>query len=77
MVTRRKFATATSGAVTMLALGALRPAFAQSRKPLRFAVGPFLPSAEDTRKAFGPVFAHVAKELGVDRKSTRLNSSHT
>ncbi len=68
MVTRRKFATATSGAVTMLALGALRPAFAQSRKPLRFAVGPFLPSAEDTRKAFGPVFAHVAKELGVEHE---------
>lgn len=36
---------------------------AQSRR-LRFGVGPFLPTAEDTRRAFTPLFAHLAKELG-------------
>ncbi|WP_193466535.1 phosphate/phosphite/phosphonate ABC transporter substrate-binding protein [Roseateles puraquae] len=36
---------------------------AQSRK-LRFGVGPFMPTAEDTRKAFLPLFAHIAKSLG-------------
>jgi len=36
--------------------------FAQARK-LRFGVGPFMPTAEDTRKAFLPLFAHIAKSL--------------
>jgi phosphonate transport system substrate-binding protein len=38
--------------------------FAVAQKPLRFGVGPFLPTAEDTRKSFTPLFAHLAKELG-------------
>jgi phosphonate transport system substrate-binding protein len=29
-------------------------------------VGPLLPSAEDTKKAYTPIFAHLAKQLGVD-----------
>jgi phosphonate transport system substrate-binding protein len=49
------FAAATSG----------MPALAQKSK-LKFAVGPLLPNPEDTKKAFGPVFAYLAKELGVD-----------
>jgi phosphonate transport system substrate-binding protein len=40
-----------------------RRVFAQSRK-LRFGVGPFLPTAQDTRTAFTPLFAHLARQLG-------------
>lgn len=39
------------------------PALAQSA-PLRFAVGPFQPTAGDTRRAFSPFFAHLAQALG-------------
>jgi phosphonate transport system substrate-binding protein len=39
------------------------PALAQTT-PLRFAVGPFQPTAGDTRRAFAPFFAHLAKALG-------------
>lgn len=41
------------------------PAIAQAKK-MRFGVGPLLPSAEDTKRAYTPVFTHLAKELGVD-----------
>jgi len=58
---RRKFLAAASVAVT----GIFRPALAQGRR-LRFAVGPLLPTPEDTKKAFTPVFAHLAKALGAD-----------
>lgn len=37
---------------------------AQTRPPLRFAVGPFQPTAGDTRRAFEPFFAHLAEALG-------------
>ncbi len=49
-----------------VALGALlaTPALAQGRAPLRFAVGPFQPTAGDTRRAFEPFFAHLARTLG-------------
>lgn len=39
------------------------PALAQGA-PLRFAVGPFQPTAGDTRRAFAPFFAHLAQTLG-------------
>jgi phosphonate transport system substrate-binding protein len=39
-------------------------AAAQGRVPLRFAVGPFQPTAGDTRRAFEPFFAHLAATLG-------------
>lgn len=42
------------------------PAIAQGRRKLRFGVGPLLPSADDTKKAFTPIFAHLANELGAD-----------
>jgi phosphonate transport system substrate-binding protein len=61
-VSRRNFLS-IAGA---LALGTVLPyhvARAQSRK-LRCAVGPLLPSADDTRKAYTPIFAYLAKELG-------------
>jgi phosphonate transport system substrate-binding protein len=41
------------------------PAIAQTKK-MRFGVGPLLPNADDTKRAYTPVFAHLAKELDVD-----------
>jgi phosphonate transport system substrate-binding protein len=48
-------------ALPLAALAA--PALAQTT-PLRFAVGPFQPTAGDTRRAFAPFFAHLAQALG-------------
>lgn len=51
---------------SLLAAPLLLPALAraQSRAPIRFAVGPFQPTAGDTRRAFEPFFAHLAESLG-------------
>jgi phosphonate transport system substrate-binding protein len=62
--TRRSF----FGTAAALAAAVAAPMFsararAQSRK-LRFGVGPFLPSPEDTRKSYTPFFAYLAKEMG-------------
>ncbi len=38
----------------------------ESPKTLRFGVGPFLPSASDTRAAYEPFFKYLADELGTD-----------
>jgi phosphonate transport system substrate-binding protein len=62
MTTRRNLLIGTAG---LASVAALRPVLAQSKK-LRFGAGPLLPSPEDTKKAFGPLFAHLAKELGAD-----------
>ena len=62
MNTRRKFLAATTG---LAAITVFRPAVAQTRK-LKFGVGPLLPNPQDTKKAYTPVFAHLAKELGVN-----------
>lgn len=62
MNTRRNFLIGTAG---LASVAALRPVVAQSKK-LRFGVGPLLPNPDDTKKAFGPVFAHLAKQLGAD-----------
>ena len=70
MISRRTFVAGAAGAAGMASITTLKPARGQSRKTLRFGVGPLLPTAEDTKKAFGPVFAHVAKELGVDFELT-------
>jgi len=50
----------------LLAAPLLLPALvtAQTRTPIRFAVGPFQPTAGDTRRAFEPFFAHLAEALG-------------
>jgi phosphonate transport system substrate-binding protein len=63
IIARRTFLAGAAAGLAAARLGA--PAFAQ-KPTLRFAVGPLLPNPEDTKKAFGPVFAHLAKELGVD-----------
>ena len=62
MTTRRNLLIGTAG---LASVAAFRPVIAQSKK-LRFGVGPLLPSAEDTKKAYTPIFAHLAKQLGVD-----------
>lgn len=51
---------------SLLALPLALPALAQAqtRTPIRFAVGPFQPTAGDTRRAFEPFFAHLAEALG-------------
>jgi phosphonate transport system substrate-binding protein len=41
------------------------PARGQSRR-LRFGVGPLLPNPDDTKKAYTPIFAYLAKQLGAD-----------
>lgn len=63
MISRRRF---VSGAAAVASAAALAPAWGQTRRKLRFGVGPLLPTADDTKKAFGPLFAHLAKELDVD-----------
>lgn len=61
MTSRRHFLAASAAT---LALGASPLVVRAQPKKLRFGVGPFLPTAEDTRKAFTPLFAHIAKQLG-------------
>ena len=60
---RRSFIAGSAG---LAAASIVRPAFAQTKKKLHFGVGPLLPNPEDTKKAYMPVFAYLAKELGVD-----------
>ena len=64
-INRRKFIAASTLGAAAASSTLFMPAIAQTKK-LRFAVGPLLPNPDDTKKAFGPVFAHLAKELGVD-----------
>src|SRR5215470_16758091 len=63
IVHRRRFIAASAGFAAASAL--CRPAIAQAKK-LYFGVRPLLPSPDDTKKAYAPVFAHLAKELGAD-----------
>lgn len=63
--TRRTLLAAGVAAAGVMALGAA-PALAQTKRKLRFGVGPLLPNVEDTKKAFTPFFAHLAKELNAD-----------
>lgn len=51
------------GAALLTTALATRPTRAQGR-PLRCGVGPLLPSANDTVKAYTPIFAYLAHELG-------------
>jgi len=43
---------------------ALCGGYASASEKLRFAVGPFQPTAGDTRKAYEPFFKHLAEKLG-------------
>jgi phosphonate transport system substrate-binding protein len=63
---RRKFlVTAGWASAGLSAASVLRPALGQSKR-LRFGVGPLLPTPDDTKKAYTPVFAYLAKQLGVE-----------
>ncbi|MDR5781411.1 phosphate/phosphite/phosphonate ABC transporter substrate-binding protein [Caballeronia sp. LZ065] len=64
MTTRRMFVAGAAGLASSWALAPL--ARAQTRKTLRFGVGPLLPSADDTKKSFGPFFAWLAGQLNAD-----------
>ena len=57
----------TVAAITgLLALPANGSAQGSAQDKLRFAVGPFQPTATDTRKAYEPFFKHLATKLGRD-----------
>lgn len=61
MIKRRTLLAGAGATSVVLAM----PAIAQAKK-LRFGVGPLLPNADDTKKAYTAIFAHLAKELGAD-----------
>jgi phosphonate transport system substrate-binding protein len=61
---RRRFLHAMTALGTAAAGVLPAPATAQPRRRLRFGVGPFLPTPDDSRRAFTPLFAHLAKQLG-------------
>lgn len=64
--TRRQILAASGAAAGALALGGALPLLAQSKRKLRFGVGPLLPNVEDTKKTYTPIFAHLARELNAD-----------
>ena len=64
--TRRQILAASGAAAGALVLGGALPLLAQSKRKLRFGVGPLLPNVEDTKKTYTPIFAHLAKELNAD-----------
>ncbi|MGE8943698.1 phosphate/phosphite/phosphonate ABC transporter substrate-binding protein [Leptospira interrogans] len=57
---------ASLAACLSLALSMLTGSVASAQEKLRFAVGPFQPTASDTRKAYEPFFKHIAEKLGRD-----------
>ena len=61
---RRRLLAAGAGVAGALALAP--SAWSQSKRKLRFGVGPLLPTPEDTKKAYTPLFAHLAQQLGAD-----------
>lgn len=46
------------------------PAATAERAKIRFAVGPYQPTAGDTRKAYEPFFRHIAESVGADYELT-------
>jgi len=58
----RALGLATAGA-TLAPAALARPAAGYGRR-LRVGVGPFMPTAEDTRRSFTPLFTHLAQSLG-------------
>lgn len=62
LIPRRTFLAAST---SLVAASSIKPAFSQTRK-LRFGVGPLLPTADDTIRAYSPLFDYLAKQLGMD-----------
>jgi phosphonate transport system substrate-binding protein len=52
------------GATFAIAGASVAPGLHAQSRPLRFGVGPFLPTPEDTRRTYTPFFAHLAREMG-------------
>ena len=70
-LTRRRLLGATAAlALALTGCGSAAPsgtaAAGSDRPTLRFAVGPFLPSAADTRSTYEPFFAELARRVGAD-----------
>ena len=63
MKTTRSTAVRLSIAVTALFAVAID---GSAQEKLRFAVGPFQPTASDTKRAYEPFFKHIAEKLGRD-----------
>ena len=66
--TRRHFLTraaGVAGAAAVVGTTGINIVRAQTKK-LRIGVGPLLPTPEDTKKAYTPVFTYLAKQLGMD-----------
>jgi phosphonate transport system substrate-binding protein len=61
-MSRRSFLNRSAGLVVA---GLAAPQLRAKGRRLRFGVGPFMPTAADTRRSFTPLFAHLAKEMGV------------
>ncbi|MBL6458317.1 phosphate/phosphite/phosphonate ABC transporter substrate-binding protein [Belnapia sp. T6] len=61
MTPTRRLILASAG---LLAAPALAPSALAQGAPLRCAVGPFQPTAGDTRRAYEPFFAHLARTIG-------------
>lgn len=62
VVTRRVAAPLLALVAMVGAVTVVSPAIAAEK--LRFAVGPFQPTASDTKKAYEPFFKHLAEKLG-------------
>jgi phosphonate transport system substrate-binding protein len=62
MTSRRQTLLATAVVLALPSLAARGQPGAGA--PIRFAVGPFQPTVGDTRRAFEPFFAHLARALG-------------
>jgi phosphonate transport system substrate-binding protein len=63
-MTAHRFRITATGAALAVLLGTAGGAAAADK--LHFAVGPFQPTATDTKKIYDPFFAHVAQALGVE-----------
>jgi trigger factor len=66
--TRRHFLTraaGVAGAAAVVGATGINIGRAQPKK-LRIGVGPLLPTPEDTKKAYTPVFTYLAKQLGME-----------
>ncbi|HYN60480.1 MAG TPA: phosphate/phosphite/phosphonate ABC transporter substrate-binding protein, partial [Rubrivivax sp.] len=61
---RRRLLTVGAGVAGAVALAP--SSWAQAKRTLRFGVGPLLPNPEDTKKAYTPLFAHLAQQLNAD-----------
>ena len=69
-LTRRRLLAGAAAAALALAGcgsgGGTAASGSGERQVLRFAVGPFLPSAADTRSTYEPFFAELARRVGAD-----------